>query len=222
MTRVRLGSWLVVLGSLAGAIGWWLPWVEHPKGAAALVLLGLDLGDFFKFTTLWRSGGLQWERHFFFLPPALAALGLALWATRLGWRGRTLMLGVAIPMALVLLPEYERWHEWQSPEFRFQSTLALAVVLTALVAWVGGRRLPRRLTALLGFFVALAGATLPLWAFWRVELLLRDFYGGNMVWGMGIWWTTIGFCLAMFGWLFLISTRQRSRHERDVATPTRD
>nr|WP_290666459.1 hypothetical protein [Ardenticatena sp.] len=221
MTRERISAWLVVSGSLAGGLGWWLPWVAHPKGAAALVLLGLDLGDFFKFTTLWRNGGLQWERHFFFLPPALATLGLLLWATRLGWRGRTVMLGIAIPMALVLLPEYERWHEWQSPEFRFQSTLAIIVVITALLVWAGGPRLPRSLTTAAGAVVALAGATLPLWAFWRVELLLRDFYGGAIVWGAGIWYTTIGFGIALAGWVLPSIKRQRSRHERTTATPTR-
>jgi len=45
MTRERISAWLVVFGSLAGGLGWWLPWVAHPKGAAALVLLGLDLGE---------------------------------------------------------------------------------------------------------------------------------------------------------------------------------
>lgn len=201
MKRAHLASWLVLLGSLAGGVGWWLPWVAHPKGAAALVLLGLDLGDFFKFTTLWRNGGLQWERHFFFLPPAAATLGLLFWAARHDWRKRTRAFLMTFPLALVVLPEYERWREWQSAEFRFQSALAIIMLTTALLVWLGGARAPRRLVAGLGALVALAGATLPLWAFWRVELLLRDFYGGSIVWGMGLWCTTVGFAIAFVGWL---------------------
>ncbi|GAP62947.1 hypothetical protein ARMA_1370 [Ardenticatena maritima] len=30
---------------------------------------------------------------------------------------------------------------------------------------------------------------------------MRDFYGGSIVWGMGLWCTTVGFAIAFVGWL---------------------
>lgn len=75
------GRWgaLVPIGALLGALAWWLPWVTHERGAAGLVLLGLGLGDFWKFTAEWRVGMLELERLAFFLPPPVAAMILALW-----------------------------------------------------------------------------------------------------------------------------------------------
>lgn len=104
-------GWLVPVGALLGALGWWLPWVTHERGAAGLVLLGLGLGDFWKFTAEWRIGMLEFERLAFFLPPPIAAMILSLWIA--GWRRRLdrwseglSMAGFAL--AALLLPRAAR------------------------------------------------------------------------------------------------------------------
>lgn len=208
MRRARYVRWLTTTGVVLGAVGWWLPWVLHPNGAAALALLGLDLGEFFKFTSLWREGGLVWERHAFFLPPAVASVLLSLLAADQALRRRAVATTIAGLLALVLLPEFERWAEFRTDEFWFQTSLVLIGVLFAAGVLLAGPRLPARPRRLLGFLVASIGALLPLWAFWRVELLLEWLYGTQIVWGPGLWLTAGGFLLAAAGWARLALERR--------------
>lgn len=198
-----LGSlvpWLVLLGAFAGALGWWLPWVLHPNGAAALALLGLDLGEFLKFTSLWREGQMIWARHMLFLPPAVASLSLSLLAARTSLRWRLPATAAAALLALVLFPEFDRRGDFFTEEFWFQVSLGLTGLAVALIVLLAGPRIPRRLLAVVGLILALAGALLPVWAFWRVELVLEWLYGTQIGWGPGLWASGAGFALAAMGW----------------------
>ncbi|MCZ7574701.1 MAG: hypothetical protein M5U01_39630 [Ardenticatenaceae bacterium] len=190
--------WGQLVGILAGAGGWWLPWVLHASGVAALVLLGLDLGEFFKFTSLWRAGEIQWERQIFYLPPVLAALALAALAAQRGPLARWLLALPAIFLALVVLPPYPYTvAALFSPEFRFQtwSTIsALGAIAAALFAPYIVRP-PRTALGLVRVALGLAGLTLPLWAFWRVKLILDGLYGRPIVVGPGLFVTLGGFTL---------------------------
>lgn len=109
MTRPTrsLPRW-VAAGALVGALGWWLPWIVSRSGAAALVLLALDLGDFWKFTAEWQTGLFGPERHAFFLAPPLAAMILALYAAgrrrpQTVGRERWLLLGALVALGALLL-----------------------------------------------------------------------------------------------------------------------
>src|SRR5687767_6443312 len=96
---------LFVSAVIAGALGWWLPWVQHRNGAAALALLGLDLGDFWKFTNEWALDGLfAAERQFFFLPPVLAGMMLTLWLSTKRGAWRWLFAPLLLFLSLVVLP----------------------------------------------------------------------------------------------------------------------
>ncbi|HYN88472.1 MAG TPA: hypothetical protein VER55_08070, partial [Ardenticatenaceae bacterium] len=154
------------LGALVGAAGWWLPWVLHPSGAAALVLLGLDLGEFFKFTDAGRAGRLEWERQLFYLPPVLASLALAALAAERRFLGRLLLTSTASLLAVVVLPPYPYDRSrLLSAEFRFQTLSALfafACAAIALLAPLFGRP-PRALLRTLQAAIGIAGAGLPLW-----------------------------------------------------------
>ncbi|GEM_PF-2410214 len=186
-----LGAWL-------GGLGWWLPWALHPKGAAALVLLGLDLGDFFKFTSLWRAGVIGVEREVFFVPPVAAAVLVSALAATWPARARVPVALVSGALALVVLPEPERWRHVTTPEFRAQGALAAVGLAVTLVSLLVGPRLSARVWRGVGLCAALAGALLPLWGFWRLELVLEWLYGSAVVWGPGLWVTAVGFgCAAM-------------------------
>ncbi len=192
---------------MLGALGWWLPWVTPQSGAAALVLLGLDLGDFWKFTQPWRSGQFEAERLFFFLPPALAALCLLLWLS--GERGalRWGLLPLLFFCALVVLPALDILLPammWLPPrlatpslarEFAFQLYLSLGVLASIALLPLWGRLGTRGRYGLIGL-IALAGACLPAWALWRTWPLLQGLYAGGAQVGVGVGVTSGGFVLA--------------------------
>lgn len=205
----RTLNFLFVLAVLAGAVGWWLPYVQHQNGAAALVLLGLDLGDFWKFTNEWRIQGLFVnERLFFFLPPALAALMLSLWlGTRQG-RWRWLFLPLLLFLALVVLPAIDVLlplllpgnpfvieEEGYAREFTFQLWLSITTLLgiVAIPLW---HRLPAIVLRIVLILLGLCGAILPAYALWYTWLVLQGFYGEGLIVGVGIFVTTIGFGLS--------------------------
>ncbi|MDQ7029311.1 MAG: hypothetical protein Q9O62_05755 [Ardenticatenia bacterium] len=192
MTRsiAWIGTWL-------GGGGWWLPWVLHPKGAAALVLLGLDLGEFFKFTTLWRNGTIGVERDVLYVPPVAASLLMSALAAHWPARARTAAGCIAGVLALVVLPEPERWRHLATPEFRAQGLLAGVGLAMFLLSVTVGPRLPAWTWRSVGGLAALAGALLPLWGFWRLELVLEWLYGSAILWGPGLWVTTLGFTGAL-------------------------
>lgn len=202
----RTVNFLFVCAVLAAAVGWWLPYAQHQNGAAALVLLGLDLGDFWKFTNEWRYQGLLAnERLFFFLPPALAAMMMSLWlATQQGkWRWLFLpllfFLGVVVlPAVDIILPPLLADNplvfedEGLAREFTFQLWLCIVTLVTiaAIPLW---QRLPPRVLRGILLLLGLIGAILPAYALWYTWLLLAGFYGQGLVVGVGIFVTTIGF-----------------------------
>ncbi len=197
------------LSVIIGAVGWWLPWVNHRNGAAALVLVGQDLGEFWRFSNEWQQQGLfEAERLFFFLPPAIAALLLALWLGRQqGW-WRLLWLPVLLFLSTAFLPPIDELRAVLLPDnpllienpgdaraFAFPWTLCLiglgVTLLTPL--W---KRLPLRLYRVLTTLFALIGALLPAYALWYTWNVLQGLYGDGAVPGPGVFVTTISFLVS--------------------------
>lgn len=196
----RLAGVGQLLGSIAGGVGWWLPWALHPGGAAALVLLGLDLGEFFKFTPVWHPpiSEVQWERGAFFVPPVATTLLLATWLPRRAPMARPLLALPLLFLALVVLPAYPyTTTQLTSPEFRLQTVLALMGTggIVALAALRQQRGPTPRSILLLRALLGLGGAALPLWAFWRVLPLLNSLYGRPVEIGVGLVLSSGGFLL---------------------------
>lgn len=227
---LRLGQFL---GALAGALGWWLPWALHPSGAAALVLLGLDLGDFLKFTSLYPAIEWHWERQVFYLPPVLAAIAFAPLASEQGCLGRWLLTGLSFFLALVVLPPYI-YNTFTpdvlsaylsavlfSAEYAFQTWAALvALAFTALT--IVGPRLPRPPQALavgIRVVAGMVGFILPLWAFWWVKPILDGLYGRPVVIGPGLFITSGGFALLALSALVVLARSIRAREASRVSHP---
>jgi hypothetical protein len=210
----------IAAGALLGAFGWWLPWVVPASGAAALALLGLDLGDFWKFTAEWRRGIFEIERLFFFLPPPLAAMVLSLWMAS-GRGGATwLLIPLMLFLGLVILPAFE-WVlpalggvplAYENPglarEFGFQLYLTIATMLVILLIplW---RRLGATSRVALMSIIAACGAILPAWALWRTWPVLAGFYGGNLMAGPGVLISSLGFALVAVSSVCLLTANPR-------------
>jgi hypothetical protein len=218
----RTMNLLFVLAVLAGAVGWWLPYVQHQNGAAALVLLGLDLGDFWKFTNEWRIRGLLVnERHFFFLPPAIATLMLSIWLGTQQGRWRWLFLPLLLFLALVVLPAIDVMlpallpgnpfifeDEGYAREYTFQLWLSVLTLLgiVTIPLW---KRLPPIVSKIMLVVLGVCGAILPAYALWYTWLVLQGFYGQGLMVGAGIFVTAVGFGMAMLIAL-LLPLKQRT------------
>lgn len=213
--RSRVWRGVLLAGALLAALGWWLPWVSARSGAAALVLLGLDFSDFWKFTNEWRDMGLfQIERLSFTLPPPLIAMILALWGreNKLTWR--LFWLPLLLFLSVVILPAYEYVclaldgtpFVYDDPDLARQFTFQLYFALLSLIIVLSISFLPRlsdRICYGLIALLALIGMILPSWALWRTWLVLQGFYGGHAQLGLGVFVTSIGFMLVAMSAFYL-------------------
>ena len=169
---------LVLAGWLLVAAGYWGAWIAPP--AAGLRILGLDLAEYVKFMQPVRSGEIKLLREGFYLPLVALSMSLSVLAHRRDLplpRGlRWLANGLAVPVALSMLPPAWTPPLLTTPEFRLQ-TMAIAVCgLAALASYPLLRRLPARVAAWVVVLLALAAATLPLWYFSRLLPELAELY----------------------------------------------
>ena len=187
-------TWFLTGVALA-LIGYWGPWVDHKT--AALVLSGLDMAEFVKFLPGVRAGTEPMIRELFYLPPLAAALCLALLGSNRAWRdllcARTIMVVVAIALAVVVLPPYPFvLQALGSDEFRRQFLMA-----TGCLAVIGGMLLYRRLskTIVAGLLIAISllGAIPPVWQFLSIRSALDSVYGQPIHIGWGLWLMAVGF-----------------------------
>ena len=183
LAPVRL---LLPVGWVLAAVGYFGPWIAHKT--AALTLTGVDLGEFVKFLPLDES--LQVIRQVFYLPPLIVVLTIALLvgSRRLGfpWPLRLLMLILAVPVSLQLLPPAWSPASLLTSEFRLQ-TLALGLCWLLLAGfWLLGR-LPPRLAGFLSGGLALSAVLLVAWQFLSVKPAIDAVYGTPPFTGWGFW-----------------------------------
>jgi hypothetical protein len=186
---------LAPLGIALVLIGYWGPWVNHKT--AALVLSGLDMAEFVKFLPEVRAGTEFMVRELFYLPLLAAALCLALIGSHRHldyplW-ARTIMVIIAIVLAIIVLPPYPFiLQALSSDEFRRQC-LAGVGCLVIIMGLLFYRRLPGAIVAGLLIAIPLAGAVLPLWQFFSIRHALDQVYGQPVHIGWGLWLTAVGF-----------------------------
>jgi len=183
---------LVALG--LGLVGYFAPWVAHK--AAALVLVGQDMAEFVKFLPEVRAGELHVLRQLYYLPLLAGGVGLLFAAAnrRLGfpWPVRWLMVVLAVPVSLSMLPPAWTPRLMLQPEFRLQSVaIAVCLLLAGLNALL--RRVSPILLEWVAAFLALVAAAVPPWQFLRLRPALDSVYGRPIDLGWGVWLTPLGF-----------------------------
>jgi hypothetical protein len=206
MRRLPLPALLVAL------IGYWLPWLTHPR-AAALRLNAYELSEWITFLPAVRSGEAALSRLAFLFPLACLALLCALVAIRppsqlllppLGSGPRVvrpsrrglLALLPAVPglggwalllagllCAFVVFPPYPYLLTAHAdPEYRWQLVLAILTV----AAFVVVAYLPRELNALLLFLLAVAAIVVAVPAMLALRPQAHSVL--NAVWPLGVGW----------------------------------
>jgi hypothetical protein len=209
LTAVR---WLLPVGWVLAAIGYYGPWISH--GTAALTLSGADMAEFVKFLPGALDGSLGVVRQLFYLPPLAVVVSVALlvgsrWL-RYPWPFRVLALILAIPVSLQMLPPAWSPSSLFAAEFRLQS-IALGICWLLLAGfWLLGR-LPLWVTGSLTAMLSLAAVALCTWQLLVVKPAIDTVYRTPPAVGWG-------FPVCMFGLVVMaaaavadvLHTRQRS------------
>ncbi len=186
------------LGIAIALVGYWGPWVDHYT--AALILSGPDMGEFVKFLPEVRTGTETMVRQFFYLPPFVATISLALIAgnKRLNYPPiiKAVMLLTAIPLSFALLPPVFTPSLLLSAEFRAQFA-ALLLCWALLASYWLLRHLPVKIIAGLITPLSLVAASLPLWQFLSIREALGAAHGWPIAPGWGLWTTIAGFSIVM-------------------------
>jgi hypothetical protein len=191
----RLGGIRVLLplGWLLAATGYYGPWIAH--GTAALTLSGSDMGEFVKFLPGVLDGTLTVARQLFYLPPLAVVLsvGLLVGSAQLGYPGllRAVILFLAVPVSLQLLPPAWSIPSLTTPEFRAQ-TIALGVSWLFLAGFCLWGRVPPWLTGSLSAALSLAALGLVIWQFLLVKPAIDQVYGRPPTAGWGLYLCMVG------------------------------
>jgi hypothetical protein len=188
-----LAPWLLLLGGLLTLAGYVGPWIDHH--AAALVVTGLDLGEYVKFLPAVRQAQVTVWREGFYLPPVAVSLTFTLHCYRVDlrypWPIRAGMLGVAAVAALNLLPPAWTPTLLPTPEFRLQTT-AIGLCLFAIALSPFLALAPRFVVLALCTLVILLALFFPLRDFLRVLPDVAGLYRHPLYPGWGMYASTVG------------------------------
>ena len=135
LSRLPLAAFLVTAtGLFLLAWGYWGAWLPHP--VAGLNILGIDLPEYVKFVPGVTSGQISIKREIFFYPLLSLAMGLILLGTiqrpALPRWLRAVLVLLAVPTALAMLPPAWTPALLRTPEFRLQVIYILFLLLAVL------------------------------------------------------------------------------------------
>lgn len=202
---------LLPFGWAMSAIGYYGPWIAHKT--SALAISGVDMGEFVKFLPCVVGGTLPVVRQWFYLPPVAIVLGVALLARsrhlRYPWPLQMILLVLAIPVSLQLLPPAWSPGSLLTAEFRLQA-IALAICWLLLAGAGFLARLSVRLRAALAALLGLTAAALSTWQMMVSKPSIDDVYGAALPLGWGYFVCMGGLAAASFGSLFFL-TRTRDQ-----------
>jgi len=166
---------------------------------AGLTITGVDLAEYVKFLPAFRAGQLSILRESFYMPLAAGSLIAGLVASRRIlplWLRFVAGIG-AIPLALAMLPPAWSPGVLATPEFRLQTIVIVACILSLLLILVT-RLLPDGLVLLIIALLALAAAIWPASSFTPLLPSIEDLYDVIIEPGWGFWLSTGGFFLTSF------------------------
>lgn len=199
---------LLALGLTAIFVGYFLVWLPGP--GAGLSLIGIELGEWIKFL------GFGPRRDWFYAPPIVLGLLLALWtATWPNRRARTwLARGLAVAVALLAFPAVAAITS--EPRSEWLPRLALIGVV-ALVAVLAGPW-PARGGAAVGLWalmagVAIIGAAGPTWHYLAARSVMATALGQPVGVGPGVWLNALGCLLVAVVSLLEIGAAQKRNRQ---------
>jgi hypothetical protein len=205
--------WLLPISWALAAVGYFGPWIAHPT--AALTITGVDMAEFVKFVPGVAEGSLSVFRELFYLPPVAVVVSVAIligsWQLGYPWPFQALVLGLAIPLSLQVLPPAWSPGTLLTAEFRLQ-TSALGLCWLLLASFWLLARLPMALRNGMSAIAGLGAVTLPVWQFISLKPAVDAVYGSPVSFGWGLF-TCLGGLTLMAATslaLFLVSRQTRT------------
>jgi hypothetical protein len=182
----------LALGLTAIFVAYFLVWLPGP--GAGLSLIGLELGEWIKFL------GVGAQRNWFYAPPIVLGLLIALWTATWPNRraGTWLARGLAVAVALLAFPAVAAITSEPRSEWLLRLALIGVVAATAVVAALVARRPGAAWPWALMAVVALVGAVGPTWAYLAVRPVVGAALRQPVGVGAGVVLNALG-CLLVAG-----------------------
>lgn len=183
MTRART-QFLLLIGLTAVFIGYFAVWLPGP--GAGLSLIGIEMGEWFKFM------GVGLERNLFYLPPISLALMLEL--LTLPWQnGRWqtwAMRGLGISVSLLVFPALEdisgpNSHEYL-PRVQWIGLVVVTAVAVSLLGWKVDKTIRLWLSWSLLLLLGLVGLVQPTRIYLQVQPNVSQLFGVSVGIGWGL------------------------------------
>jgi hypothetical protein len=212
-------SWLLLLGGLLTLAGYLSPWIDHH--AAALIVTGLDLGEYVKFLPAVRQVRVTVWREGFYLPLVAVSLTLSMHCYRADlrypWPIQAGILGLAAVAALNLLPPAWTPTLLLTPEFRLQ-TMTLGICLSSIILSPFLAQTPRVVVLAFCVLLILLALFFPLVNFLFILPDVATLYRQPLSPGWGVYTSTMGLLLLLGATIFSnipLFTARRSSESRD-------
>lgn len=183
-------DWLI-LGLTAILIGYFLVWLPGP--GVGLSLIGVELGEWIKFL------GVGPRRNWFYAPPIVLGLLLALWTALWPTGGLRpwLARGLAVAVSLLAFPAVAAITMEPRSEWLLRLLLIAAVVLSAGVSALLARQRHDAGIWLAMSLVALVGAVGPAWQYLALRPVVTTALRQPIGIGPGAWLNTLGSLLVV-------------------------
>ncbi len=190
-TLRHLLIWMITVSAWALAV--WGAWI--PAKPVATRVLGVDMAEVVKFLPGVRAGQVSIWREGFLLPQVTLSLLLALHAWQPRWPFprwvRVGLQGLAVAVALSMLPPPWSPTSLRAPEWRWQVRLILFCLFVAAAAplW---RYLPARLVDVLLAGLGMGTALVVVAQLTRVWPEFEGVYNVALSYGTGVWAVGVG------------------------------
>ena len=205
---------LLMLGFTAVFIGYLTVWMPGP--AAGLSLLGVEMGEWFKFL------GLGPRRNLFYLPPIVLGLCLALWTMtwpQNNWRAWFMRI-LAVGVSLLAFPAFEDITNADASVREQYYLRVLLIGLVVIVALLSGLWRPqgkwRRVPWFLMAAVSLIGLVLPTWQYLQIRPYINQVLGVSIGVGVGVWLNGAGFLMIFAVTVLEIFVIKRTTSKADI------
>ena len=204
--------WLLPIGWAVAAVGYFGPWIGHQT--AALTVTGVDMAEFVKFVPGIAEASFPIFRELFYLPPLAVVVSVAvlIGSKELAYPRpfRALVLGLALPLSLQLLPPAWSPGVLLTAEFRLQTAALLLCWLLLASFWLLAR-LPVVVRSALSAIPVLGAGTLPVWQFVILRPAIDGVYGSPVSLGWGLFACLAGLALIVVTNVVLFLGSQQTR-----------